>query len=59
MPSRGNLQGIGRGQTHKAQIIARWLQGETYDQIALHTHHALVSVQGYIGTFARVIERAK
>jgi len=59
LPSRGNLHGIGRGQTHKAQIIARWLQGETYDQIALHTHHALVSVQRYIGTFARVIDLHK
>ncbi len=56
LPSRGNLHGIGRGQTHKAQIIERWLQAETYDQIALHTHHALVSIQRYISTFVRVIE---
>ena len=56
LPSRGNLQGIGRGQTHKGQIIGRWLRGETYDQIALQTHHALVSVQRYIGTFVRVID---
>ena len=34
LPTRGNLQGIGRGQTHKAQIVGRWLRGETYDQIA-------------------------
>ena len=56
LPSRGNLEGIGRGQTHKAQIIARWLQGETYDQIALHTHHAVVSIQRYLRTFVRLIE---
>ena len=56
LPSRGNLHGIGRGQTHKAQIIARWLQGETYDQIALYTHHAIVSIQRYIRTFVRVVE---
>ncbi len=56
LPSRGNLQGIGRGQTHKAQIIGRWLRGETYDQIALHTHHAVISIQRYLRTFVRVIE---
>jgi hypothetical protein len=55
LPTRGNLKGIGRGQTHKAQIIGRWLQGETYDQIALHTHHSLVSIQRYVQAFARVI----
>jgi len=56
LPSRGNLQGIGRGQTHKAQIIERWLRGETYDQIGMHTHHAIVSIQRYIRTFVRVVE---
>jgi hypothetical protein len=55
LPTRGNLHGIGRGQTHKAQIIGRWLQGETYDQIALHTHHSLGSIQRYVQAFARVI----
>lgn len=56
LPSRGNLQGIGRGQTHKGQIIGRWLQGQTYDQIAFHTHHSLTAIKRYIQTFARVME---
>lgn len=56
LPSRGNLQGIGRGQTHKAQIIGCWLRGATYDQIAQKTHHALSSIQRYIQTFVRVID---
>ena len=56
LPSRGNLHGIGRGQTHKAQIISCWLQGATYDQIAQRTHHALSSIQRYIQTFVRVID---
>ena len=55
VPTRGNLHGIGRGQTHKAQIGGRWLKGETYDQIALHTHHSLTSIQRYIQIFVRVI----
>lgn len=56
LPTRGNLHGIGRGQTHKAQIIRRWLQGQTYDQIALHTHHSSTAINRYIQTFVRVIE---
>ncbi len=56
LPSRGNLQGIGRGQTHKAQIIGCWLRGATYDQIAQQTHHALSSIQRYIQSFVRVID---
>lgn len=55
LPTRGNLRGIGRGQTHKAHIIRRWLQGETYDQIALHTHHHPVSIQRYVQTFLRLV----
>jgi hypothetical protein len=55
LPMRGDLQGIGRGQTHKAQIVGRWLQGETYDQIALHTRHSLTSIRRYVQTFVRVI----
>lgn len=55
IPTRGNVQGIGRGQTHKAQIVARWLRGETYDQIALHTRHSMSSIRRYVQTFARVV----
>jgi len=55
LPTRGNLQGIGRGQTHKAQIVGRWLRGETYDQIALRTHHCPASIQRYVQAFVRVV----
>lgn len=56
LPSRGHLRGIGRGQTHKAQIIARWMQGETYDQIAFNTRHAPASIDRYVETFLRVVQ---
>lgn len=55
VPTRGYLQGIGRGQTHKKQILARWLAGETYDQIARQCHHAVASVARYIEGFVRVV----
>ncbi len=56
LPCRGNLQGVGRGQTHKAQIIERWLQGATYDQLALQTHHSVTSIQRYIRAFVQVVQ---
>jgi hypothetical protein len=56
LPSRGYLLGIGRGQTHKALIIRRWLQGETYDQLSVNTHHSSKSIQRYIRAFMQVIE---
>jgi DNA-binding CsgD family transcriptional regulator len=55
VPTRGKLKGIGRGQSHKAQIVGRWLQGETYDQIARRTHHSLGCVKRYVQAFSRVI----
>ena len=55
LPTRGNLQGIGRGQTHKRQILARWLAGETYDQITFHCHHNPASVKRYVQGFVRVV----
>lgn len=56
LPSRGYLKGIGRGQTHKAQIVGRWLQGETYDQLERHTHHTSSSIRRYVQTFVRVLQ---
>lgn len=56
LPTRGNLHGIGRGQTHKAQIIGRWLRGETYDQLMMSTRHSSISIRRYIQTFVRVVE---
>ncbi len=56
LPTRGNLKGIGRGQTHKALIVERWLRGETYDQIARATHHSVISVQRYVQAFSQVIQ---
>jgi hypothetical protein len=56
LPTRGNLHGIGRGQTHKAQIIGRWLRGESYDQLMVSTRHSSTSIRRYVQTFLRVVE---
>lgn len=56
LPTRGSLQGLGRGQTHKALIVGQWLQGGTYDQIQLCTRHSISSIQRYVQAFVRVVE---
>lgn len=56
LPTRGNLRGIGRGQTHKAQIVRRWLCGESFDQVSYHTRHSATCVRRYIQTFIRVVQ---
>ena len=56
LPTRGNLHGIGRGQTHKAQIVGLWLRGATYDQIARQTRHSVSAIQRYVQTFVRVVD---
>lgn len=53
--TRGKLHGIGRGQTHKGQIVGHWLKGATYDQIMQLTHHSLISIRRYIQTFLRIM----
>lgn len=55
LASRGYMKGIGRGQTHKAQIIRRWLHGETFDQLSVNSHHAISSIQRYLKTFVQVV----
>jgi len=56
LPTRGKLKGIGRGQTHKAQIVGRWLRGQTYDQIQLYTRHSVASIRRYVQAFVRVVD---
>lgn len=52
---RGNVRGIGRGQTHKSQIVGRWLHGESYDQLMRSTHHTVSCIRRYVQTFVRVV----
>lgn len=59
VPTRGAVQGIGRGQTHKREILMRWLAGETYDQITFHCRHSAASVKRYVQGFFRVVQLYK
>ena len=55
VPTRGVVQEIGRGQSHKAKIVEMYLQRMTYSEIVRRAHHAPGSVKRYVETFGRVV----
>lgn len=55
LATRGQVKGVGRGQTHKVRIIELWLDREGYDKIARWLHHSPQAIQRYVSTFLRVV----
>lgn len=55
IPSRGWRHDIGRGTTHKAQIIELYLSGHQFSDIEKRTHHSETAVKRYIQDFAKII----
>jgi hypothetical protein len=53
--TRGQVKGVGRGQTHKVRIIEFWLDREGYDQIARRMYHSPQSIKRYVSLFLRVV----
>lgn len=54
LPTRGNVQLIGSGQTHKKQIIALHLKGYLVPTICQKTNHSKEAVERYIRDFESV-----
>jgi len=54
LPTRGTIQQIGSGQTHKQEIIALYLKGFLAPTIATKTNHSLDAVERYIRDFEAV-----
>jgi len=54
VPSRGQQQDIGPGQTHRVQAVRLYLSGLEANEIAGRLYHTLGSIENYITTFARV-----
>jgi hypothetical protein len=54
LPTRGNIQLIGGGQTHKRPIIALHLKGYLVPTICQKTNHSQESVERYIRDFESV-----
>lgn len=52
--TRGQLKGVGRGQTHKVKIIELWLDRDGYDKIARQVHHSPQAIKRYVSSFLRL-----
>jgi hypothetical protein len=55
VPTRGQQQDIGPGQTHRVQAVRLFLQGKEANEIARQLYHSLSSIENYLTTFARVV----
>ncbi len=53
--TRGVLHNIGRGQTHKVKIIGLYLEGKTFSEIRLRTHHSTGAIKRYLQDFQKVL----
>jgi DNA-binding NarL/FixJ family response regulator len=59
VPTRGQQQDIGPGQTHRVQAVRLFLQGKEPNEIAHRLYHTLGSIENYLTTFARVVFLAR
>jgi hypothetical protein len=55
IPTRGTLQDIGPGVTHKSKIVKMWLEGYEYTDIERKTGHSGFSVQRYLSGFSKAV----
>jgi hypothetical protein len=54
VPTRGTVHDIGSSVTHKAEVVRRWLRGESPLQIARTLKHSQEAVDRYIADFQKV-----
>jgi len=55
VPTRGTLQDIGPGVTHKSKVVKMWLEGYEYTDIERKTGHSGISVQRYLSGFTKTV----
>ncbi|MEK9141453.1 MAG: DUF1670 domain-containing protein [Nitrospirota bacterium] len=55
IPSRGWRHEMGRGQTHKTQILDLYLSGYQFSEIEKRTHHSETAVKRYIQDFSKIV----
>ncbi len=53
--TRGVLHNIGQGQTHKVKIVSLFLEGKTFSEIRLKTHHSVGAIKRYLQDFQKVL----
>jgi hypothetical protein len=54
VPTRGQQQDIGPGQTHRVKAVELFLEGHEPREIAQRLYHSLSSIENYVTTFGRV-----
>lgn len=54
VPTRGQIQDIGPGITHKEKIIELLVKGYTYSEVMIQTAHTEASVENYEKRFIRI-----
>lgn len=52
-PLRSLVKDIGRAVTHRAAIVALWLAGREYSEIADRLHHSVSAVANYVDKYRR------
>jgi hypothetical protein len=55
IPTRGQIKDIGKGVSHKRQIVADYLAGHTFSDIKRRQRHSISSIQRYCRDFTRVV----
>jgi biotin operon repressor len=55
VPTRGQIKDIGKGVSHKTQIVQDHLAGYTLSEIERRRHHSINSIQRYCKDFVRII----
>lgn len=55
IPSRGWRHDMGRGTTHKTQILDMYFAGYQFSEIEKRTHHSETAVTRYIRDFAKIV----
>jgi len=55
VPTRGQVKDIGRGVSHKSQIVGDWLAGYTFSQIKSRRWHTVHSIERYCRDFQRIV----
>lgn len=55
IPSRGWRHDMGRGNSHKTQILDLYLSGYQFSEIEKRTHHSETAVKRYVQDFSKII----
>jgi len=53
--TRGQVKDIGKGVSHKTQIVKDYLAGYTYSEIEFRRRHSIGAIQRYCQDFVRII----